>query len=568
MISMSKVKDIRGMGRRGHTVAEISRHTGVSEPTVRKYLRQEDFSPKKPVRRELPSILDPHKPRIDAWLTGDRRNRRKQRHTSKRVFERLRDEEGYEGSYNTVNRYVQRWRGEHRAPRDEYLDLDWPPGEMQVDFGRADFRIAGVRRRMRHLVGSSPFSNVGLPQIFPGENAECVCSGLIAIFDNAAGVGRKVCGEIRTSELFSAFAAHYGFDYSFCNADAGHEKGDVENKVGALRRSLFVPIPMFGNVANCNRRIPGAGLEHSGKEHYRKGESELALFEEDCFALMPLPPTGFEAVTCRTCRADRYGNVVLDGRHRYSSDPSLAGRELVVGAGAFEVSVFDPKGTLVAAHDRGYGSRPTESVHPAGQLALLARKPGGWPNGRVRSSMPDALRGWMDAAEPAGRGRVLGMLRDVTEESGYSNALAALERMVEAGPGMDAATAGVLASGMANGRGVVTYGEPADMPPHDAVFSAAGGGADAWQGGQGEAVRLGGVLRAHAQAVEPDGRVVPRAGDARPAAGRRRAVRPRDRDARGQQEGPPHAAGEVPRRQVGRPVRPPRPHVPGGLRLG
>ena len=46
---MSKVKDIREMRRRGHTVAEISRRAGVSEPTVRKYLRQEDFSPRMPV---------------------------------------------------------------------------------------------------------------------------------------------------------------------------------------------------------------------------------------------------------------------------------------------------------------------------------------------------------------------------------------------------------------------------------------------------------------------------------------------------------------------------------------
>ena len=491
MISMSKVKDIREMKRRGHTVAEISRHTGVSEPTVRKYLRQEDFSPKKPVRRERPSILDPYKPKIDEWLTEDRRNWRKQRHTSKRVFERLRDEEGYEGSYNTVNRYVKRWRDEHRAPREEYLDLDWPPGEMQVDFGQADCRIVGVRRRMHHLVGSFPFSNVGLPQIFPGENAECVCSGLIAIFeyiggvpsrllfDNATGVGRKICGEIRTSELFSAFAAHYGFDYSFCNPDSGNEKGNVENKVGALRRSLFVPIPMFDNVANYNRRILDAGLEYSRKEHYRKGESELALFEEDCFALMPLPPTRFEAVTYHTCKADKYGNVVLDGRHRYSSDPSLAGQELIVGAGAFEVSVFDPKGTLVATHERGYGKKPTESVHPVSQLALLARKPGGWPNSRVRSSLPEGLRGWMDAAEPSDRGRVLRILRDVTEESGYASAVEALSRMADAGSGMDAATASLLAAGIANGREVITYDEPVDMSAYDAVFSPIGGDADA-----------------------------------------------------------------------------------------
>ena len=82
---MSKVKDIREMRRRGHTVAETSRRVGVSEPTVRKYLMQEDFSPRMPVRKALPSILDPYKPKISEWLAADRANWRKQRHTSRRV---------------------------------------------------------------------------------------------------------------------------------------------------------------------------------------------------------------------------------------------------------------------------------------------------------------------------------------------------------------------------------------------------------------------------------------------------------------------------------------------------
>ena len=85
----------------------------------------------------------------------------------------------------------------------------------------------------------------------------------------------------------------------------------------------------------------------------------------------------------------------------------------------------------------------------------------------------------MDAAEPADRGRVLRILRDVTEESGYASAVEALSRMADAGSGMDAATASLLAAGIANGREVVTYDEPVDMSAYDAVFSTSGGGADA-----------------------------------------------------------------------------------------
>ena len=200
-----------------------------------------------------------------------------------------------------VQRYVKEYKAAHKDQRDEYLDLEWRPGEMQVDFGQADFRVVGVRKRLHDLVCDFPFSNVGLAQVFPGETAECVCEGLMAVFryiggvptrivfDNATGVGRRICGEIRTSSLFAAFAEHFGFDYSFCNPRSGWEKGGVENKVGALRRSLFVPVPSFDRIELYNKRLLDECMRHSDKEHYRRGEGQLALFEEDCFALRPLP---------------------------------------------------------------------------------------------------------------------------------------------------------------------------------------------------------------------------------------------------------------------------------------
>lgn len=184
MIKMPVIQDIRQMHRDGMSIAEISRKTNVSEPTVRKYVRMEDLSPKVPAKRRVPSMLDDYTPLIDKWLEEDRRNWHKQRHTAQRVFERLVAEHGFEGSYSTVQRYVKRYREEHKGSASQYLDQDWPPGEMQVDFGQADFRIVGVRTRMHDLVCAFPFSNVGLAQVFYGETAECVCEGLIAVFEH------------------------------------------------------------------------------------------------------------------------------------------------------------------------------------------------------------------------------------------------------------------------------------------------------------------------------------------------------------------------------------------------
>lgn len=325
---------------------------------MRKYVRMEDLSPKVPAKRRVPSMLDDYAPLIDKWLEEDRRNWHRQRHTAQRVFEHLVAEYGFEGSYSTVQRHVKRYREEHKGSASQYLNQDWPPGEMQVDFGQADFRIVGVRTRMHDLVCAFPFSNVGLAQVFYGETAGCVCEGLIAVFehirgvprkivfDNATGVGRKICGVISTSKLFSAFAAHYGFSYAFCNPNAGHEKGSVENKVGAIRRSLFVPIPQFDNVRRYNRRLLDMSMRHSDKPHYRKGESQLALFEEDCFALSPLPDSRFAAVSYTRHKADKYGNVVLDGRHRYSTDPAYANCRLIVAPARSTSTHTTPRGPI------------------------------------------------------------------------------------------------------------------------------------------------------------------------------------------------------------------------------
>ena len=484
---MPKVQDIRKMARAGCSVAEISRETGVSEPTVRKYIRKADFSPAVPAKKKAPSMLDEHKPVVDMWIEEDRRNWHKQRHTATRIHERLVAEHGFEGSYSTVQRYVKEYKAAHKDQRDEYLELEWRPGEMQVDFGQADFRVVGVRKRLHDLVCDFPFSNVGLAQVFPGETAECVCEGLMAVFryiggvptrivfDNATGVGRRICGEIRTSSLSAAFAEHFGFDYSFCNPRSGWEKGGVENKVGALRRSLFVPVPSFDRIELYNKRLLDECMRHSDKEHYRKGEGQLALFEEDCFALRPLPEAPFSAVSYSTHKADKHGNVTLGGCHRYSTDPAYGRCELIVGEGAFEVAVYDMDGTLVATHPRAYGKKPTESVDPVSQLALLCRKPGGWADSRVRTALPDDLREWMDSQEAPERAKTLRLLRDVCEESGWSPAVEAMARAVEAGGSMDRATVGILAGGIANGRGVVEYDEAVDMSDYDAAFAAIGG---------------------------------------------------------------------------------------------
>ena len=98
----------------------MAKGVGVSRQTVRKYAQLEDCSPEPPARPAAVSKLDPYKPLIGKWLEADRFMPRKQRHTARRVYDRLVEEQGFDGSYQIVQRYVKRWRQEHRLPGDGY----------------------------------------------------------------------------------------------------------------------------------------------------------------------------------------------------------------------------------------------------------------------------------------------------------------------------------------------------------------------------------------------------------------------------------------------------------------
>ena len=215
MLAMSQINHIKDLSNCGYRISEISEKTGSDPKTIRKYLSQEDFSPEPPVVKQFPSKLDPFKPVIQEWLDEDKKHWRKQHHTAKRVYERLKEEHGYDGSYSVVQRYLKQCRSQQVEKAN--LELVWDPGPGQVDFGEADFYEEGKLSRKKYLTLSFPYSNNGYSQVFGGETAECVCQGLqdifeyiggvppLLIFDNATGVGRRVGDAVHESELFSRF---------------------------------------------------------------------------------------------------------------------------------------------------------------------------------------------------------------------------------------------------------------------------------------------------------------------------------------------------------------------------
>lgn len=405
---MPQIQDIRDMAR-NRSVASIARSLSVDEKTVRKYLKWEDFSPQPPERSPRTSRLDAHKHLIDRWLAEDQKRWYKQRHTGKRIYERLREESpGFDCSYNVVQRYVKEVRsisGEQRANQE----LVWHPGETQADFGEADFIERGEKSRKKYLTLSFPQSNNSFTQVFGGETGECVCQGLkdifsyiggvprLIVFDNATGVGRRVGEAIRETKLFQQFRAHYGFSVRFCNPQSGHEKGNVENKVGYTRRNMFVPEPAFDDVEAFNAELLDKHQVKADELHYKKLLPIKELYCADEQALSRLPVRAFDVCRYEYLKTDGYGKIHIDARHHYSSQPEYAKREVLVGIRAHTVEILDDNKQLVVRHTRQYGLTRSDTVDYRTSLAMLLRNAGAWANSGIRELVSPVLKEVMDS---------------------------------------------------------------------------------------------------------------------------------------------------------------------------
>jgi len=305
MLTLNQIDEIKALQRQGYGPVEIAERLGINRKTASRYLRRDNFDHEISEKVVPISKLDSWKPEINSWLEEDRRNRYKQRHTAKRVYDRLKElHTDFDCSYSIVQRYVKEQKVAKRNAEGS-LELIWEYGDAQADFGEADVIENGIKKTIKNLVLSFPSSNAAFTQAFGGETAECVCQWLEDIFnhiggvplrivfDNATGVGRRVRDQVTLSELFLRFKCHYGFSITFCNPASGQEKGNVENKVGYIRRNMFVPIPEIQDLVAWNKDLLTTCEQDFTREHYKKGETIESLFEKDRAALASLPTAPF-----------------------------------------------------------------------------------------------------------------------------------------------------------------------------------------------------------------------------------------------------------------------------------
>lgn len=351
--------------------------------TLKKILEHEEppgYRRKEP--RKKP-VLGPFVERIQEILEADKQAPPKQRHTAKRILERLR-EKGYQGGRTVVQEEVRRWR---KRQAEVFMPLTHRPGEAQADFGEAVLVYRGQERKVAMFVMSLPFSDALFCQIFPRECTETFQEGHRRAFEFFGGVPRRISydnsriavtkviqkrGGAFTRE-FLRLESHYLFAHHFCTVRRPMEKGHTENLVGYGRRNYLVPVPQIDDFERFNEGLVEACQQDLSRQLRGKDGTKAELLEEDRRAMLPLPARPFEARRVEPGQANSLSLVRFDCND-YSVPTQYAHHAVIAVGGITTVRVVvDDR--LVAEHVRDWDR---ENVHynPVHYLALLERKPG------------------------------------------------------------------------------------------------------------------------------------------------------------------------------------------------
>jgi len=430
------------------SLREIARQTKHHFATVQKYAYQANWNqPGEPStrQRDFP-VMREYIPTVDKWLEQDEKEPRKQRHTITKVYDRLRKEHGYTGSYNSVKRYYNYKKAEMKKHRESFLPLAHPPGYAQVDFGKFKHYDALERDCEGYaLTVTFPQANTGWTQVFPSENQECLLTGLKRIFYHIGGVPVRLrCDNMTTAvaqilkgaervitDGFYRFMLHHRFKSDFCTPGKGNEKGNVENKVGYTRRNMLVPVPTITDFDAFNKELLRRCDEDHEREHYERGVLIRELWEEEKTHLLTLPEYEYEVFSYVSLTVDSYGLIkVTPGK--YGLSPELAGTVVQAKLYFDRIEVFHDH-CLLKTFRRSYEKNGQPDSDWKDYLPSLVKKPGATEHTRFFNQMPKLWQNYLRSVSGRERKSALMLLMEIVQDGNEALCDDALELAGEHG---------------------------------------------------------------------------------------------------------------------------------------
>jgi transposase len=380
-------------------IRELSRRYRVHRRDVRQALASATPPSRKTPVRALPA-LGPYEATIRGWLRADLDAPPKQRHTARRVWQRLVAEHGADVGESTVRAFVARVRAElaleqGHAEGDVTVPQEHPPAaESEVDFGEFNAIVAGVVAKLYLFVMRLSCSGRAFAYAYAHQAQEAFFDGHVRAFAHFGGVpGRVRYDNLKPAvtrvlrgrdrdenERFVALRSHHGYDAFFCGSgvDGAHEKGGVEGEVGRFRRNHLVPVPDVASLAELNALIAACLAGDDDRVISGRRETVGAAFAREQAVLGPLPVEPFDAAAVLSCVADAKARICVR-QARYSVPVSLARRRLAVRLYAEHLEVLAPgSDAIVAVHTRSL-HKDTQTLELDHYLEILVRKPGALP---------------------------------------------------------------------------------------------------------------------------------------------------------------------------------------------
>lgn len=369
---------VDGVSRR-----EIIRQSGMHWSTLNKILSHSQPPGYRRTRPAKKSKLEAYLPRIRQIIESDKEVPKKQRHTSKRIYERL-CEEGFLGGYTIVKEAVREIK---RSGKEVFMPLSQKPGKGQVDFGYALANIGGVLQKIVFFVMALPYSDAFFVMAFPRECTETFWAGHVGAFrffgfvpadmlyDNAKVQVASITGP-RKRDLTSGFKqliSHYLFTPKFCLVRRANEKGVVEGIVGYSRQNFLVPVPQVESFDELNEYLEECCRNDLTRKLRGKDSTKLQLLEEDKAAGLPLPDNDFDGCHKKSTFASSLSLIRYDNND-YSVPVDCAHKSIVINADWKSIKLFCNQ-KLVAQHERCW-KKEQQIFNPVHYLRLLQSKPG------------------------------------------------------------------------------------------------------------------------------------------------------------------------------------------------
>ena len=392
----------------GLSIRAIARKRGVGRSAVRQAIRCAVPPPRKPPVRHSPKLTAEVRSFIDGILLADKTAPRKQRHTARRIWQRLDEELDVTLAESTIRKYVGRRRRDLGVGVAAFVPQHHPVGaQAEADFYEADFEFPWGQQTAQIIEVRSEFSAAECHIAYPAKSQTAFLDGLergLRFFGGAfstlrldnlkeavAAILRG--GRRKEQDRFVAFRSHYLMDTSYTTPgkEGAHEKGGVEGECGRFRRRWLVPVPKVDSWEAANEYLMACCIKDLDRRLEGKTMTVGEAMALEAEFLRPLPAEAFELSELADPRVDSKARIRVKTNF-YSVPASLVGRVVHARIGPMTIEVSHG-GQVVATHPRLH-LKNAERLELDHYLELLADKPGAFPGSlplhqaRMRGEFP------------------------------------------------------------------------------------------------------------------------------------------------------------------------------------